>query len=267
MFVAWSRPSERCLAAGRSASTDPFGDATAVWVGLHGMVSLWSTMCDFPWPERHEFVRRLVLRLAKVEDTAGDGRGRRGPTRRRAQPRARTGSAFSTWLLGITGNGLPSADRSDAAGPTPSARAAHQEPPALGAGFDGAAERHRRRRHPAHAAAFWVAAVVAGVAAGLFGAFLMVILFSFHRAFGFRHRELPDGGRAGVDLRRVGSLVVAGAVGWYLVRHYLKDENAEIDRGLERQGKLSLRRGTLTSIISEAVIGMGASMGRRRGPS
>jgi len=60
---------ERCVAAGRSASTDPFGDATAVWVGLHGMVSLWSTMCEFPWPERHEFVRRLVLRLAKVEDT------------------------------------------------------------------------------------------------------------------------------------------------------------------------------------------------------
>jgi AcrR family transcriptional regulator len=61
---------ERCTAAGRCASSDPFGDATAVWVGLHGMVSLWSTMCDFPWPERHEFVRRLVLRLARVEDTA-----------------------------------------------------------------------------------------------------------------------------------------------------------------------------------------------------
>jgi AcrR family transcriptional regulator len=58
---------ERCMAAGRSTSVDPFDDATAVWVALHGMVSLWSTVCDFPWPEgQHQFVRRLVLPLARV---------------------------------------------------------------------------------------------------------------------------------------------------------------------------------------------------------
>ena len=61
---------ERCVSAGRSASVDPFGDATAVWVGMHGMVSLWSTIGDFPWPERHEFLRLLTLRLARVEPTA-----------------------------------------------------------------------------------------------------------------------------------------------------------------------------------------------------
>lgn len=59
-----------CAAADRSESADAFGDATAVWVGLHGMVSLWSTMCDFPWPERHGFLRLLVLRLARVRDPA-----------------------------------------------------------------------------------------------------------------------------------------------------------------------------------------------------
>ena len=59
---------ERCVGEGRSASADPFADATAVWVALHGMVSLWSTVCDFPWPEsRPEFVRRLVQPLARIQ--------------------------------------------------------------------------------------------------------------------------------------------------------------------------------------------------------
>lgn len=58
-----------CVAAGRSTSKDPFEDATAVWVALHGMVSLWSTMCDFPWPESQDrFIRRLVLALAHIEE-------------------------------------------------------------------------------------------------------------------------------------------------------------------------------------------------------
>ncbi len=55
-----------CVAAGRSASTDTFADATAVWVALHGTVTLWSTLCDFPWPDQDGFVRRTVLSLARV---------------------------------------------------------------------------------------------------------------------------------------------------------------------------------------------------------
>ena len=58
---------ERCAVAGRSSSTDPFGDATALWVALHGLVSLWSTLCDFPWPPDDELVRRLMLPLARVD--------------------------------------------------------------------------------------------------------------------------------------------------------------------------------------------------------
>jgi AcrR family transcriptional regulator len=60
---------ERCRAAGRSTSTDAFTDATAVWIALHGTVSLWSTMCLFPWPDREGFVRRLVVALAHLEET------------------------------------------------------------------------------------------------------------------------------------------------------------------------------------------------------
>ena len=62
---------ERCVAAGRSTSTDPFADATSVWVALHGMVSLWSTVCDFPWPpDADAFVARLVVPLARVQGPA-----------------------------------------------------------------------------------------------------------------------------------------------------------------------------------------------------
>jgi AcrR family transcriptional regulator len=56
----------RCARAGRSTSTDTFADATAVWVALHGTVSLWSTLCDFPWPDEEGFVRRMTLSLARV---------------------------------------------------------------------------------------------------------------------------------------------------------------------------------------------------------
>ncbi len=57
---------ERCVTAGCSESVDSFADATAVWVGLHGTVSLWSTLCDFPWPDTTSFVKNLVLALARV---------------------------------------------------------------------------------------------------------------------------------------------------------------------------------------------------------
>ncbi|MHB8219049.1 MAG: TetR/AcrR family transcriptional regulator [Acidimicrobiales bacterium] len=58
---------ERCAAAGRSAGDDPFGTALAVWVALHGMVSLWTTLGDFPWPDRRSFTRRLVLAQVGID--------------------------------------------------------------------------------------------------------------------------------------------------------------------------------------------------------
>jgi AcrR family transcriptional regulator len=60
---------EECVAAGVSASADAVADATAVWVALHGTVSLRTALPHFPWPDPAAFVRRLVLSLAHV--TAG----------------------------------------------------------------------------------------------------------------------------------------------------------------------------------------------------
>jgi len=55
-----------CVTAGVSASTDVLADATAVWVALHGTVSLRTALPRFPWPDPAAFVRQLVLPLARV---------------------------------------------------------------------------------------------------------------------------------------------------------------------------------------------------------
>ena len=55
-----------CVTAGVSASTNVVADATAVWVALHGTVSLRTALPRFPWPDPAASVRQLVLSLAKV---------------------------------------------------------------------------------------------------------------------------------------------------------------------------------------------------------
>jgi AcrR family transcriptional regulator len=55
-----------CVTAGVSASTDVLADATAVWVALHGTVSLRTALPRFPWPDPAASVRQLVLSLAQV---------------------------------------------------------------------------------------------------------------------------------------------------------------------------------------------------------
>ena len=57
---------EDCVTAGVSASTDVVADATAVWVALHGTISLRTALPRFPWPDPAVFVRQLVLPLAQV---------------------------------------------------------------------------------------------------------------------------------------------------------------------------------------------------------
>lgn len=56
-----------CVAAAASSSTDVVADGTAVWVALHGTVTLRTALPRFPWPEPlAAFVRQLVLPLAKI---------------------------------------------------------------------------------------------------------------------------------------------------------------------------------------------------------
>ncbi|HEY5304975.1 MAG TPA: chloride channel protein [Acidimicrobiales bacterium] len=118
---------------------------------------------------------------------------------------------------------------------------------------------------------FWVAIVVTGVATGLFGAGLMALLqFVEKLAFSYHGGSYQNAVAATSNLHRVTTLVLAGVVGaagWYLVRRYLSHERSEIDDALwNGDGELGLRRSLATSLISEVVIGMGASVGREAAP-
>ncbi len=117
---------------------------------------------------------------------------------------------------------------------------------------------------------FWLALVLTGVATGLFGDLLMWVLFSFERWAFHYHGNFEAAVAATSNLRRVLSLLIAGVFGataWYLIRRFLSREKSEIDDALwEGDGDLSIRRSFLTSITSEIVIGMGASIGREAAP-
>ena len=115
--------------------------------------------------------------------------------------------------------------------------------------------------------AFWVVLVATGLAAGLFGAGLMYLLFSVeHLAFGYSSGDLESGVRHASDLRRLASLLIGGVVagvGWYLLRRHTVGQKSEIDDAIwNGDGRLSFRRSAGTAVLSEIVIGMGASLGR-----
>ncbi|MGA2209738.1 MAG: TetR/AcrR family transcriptional regulator [Acidimicrobiales bacterium] len=57
---------EACVEAGVSSSTDVVADATAIWVAMHGAVSLRTALPEFPWPPAAWFVRQFVLALGRI---------------------------------------------------------------------------------------------------------------------------------------------------------------------------------------------------------
>jgi AcrR family transcriptional regulator len=66
-FALLVKSIEDCVAAGTSASTDIVADATALWVAMHGTVTLRTTLPGFPWPDSGTFVNELVRSLARVK--------------------------------------------------------------------------------------------------------------------------------------------------------------------------------------------------------
>ncbi len=120
---------------------------------------------------------------------------------------------------------------------------------------------------------FWLMVAVTGVAAGLLGDALMWILFSVqHLAFDTQGRG--GGFETSVEhasgWRRSAPLLVAGViagVGWYLLRRFTPGKRSEPDEVLwTGQGRLSVSRSAGTSVLSEIVIGLGASLGREAAP-
>jgi chloride channel protein, CIC family len=123
---------------------------------------------------------------------------------------------------------------------------------------------------------FWLLVAATGIGAGLLGDAMMVILFNVqHLAYGYSIGSFYHVGsfETAVEqapaLRRVVDLMVAGAFGggaWYLLRRFTAGEKSELDDVVWRGGRLSLRRSLGTGIISEIVIGLGASIGREQAP-
>ncbi|MFN2536347.1 MAG: chloride channel protein [Pseudonocardiaceae bacterium] len=118
---------------------------------------------------------------------------------------------------------------------------------------------------------FWAMVALTGVVTGLLGDLLMLILFTVeHLAFGYQNGTFESGVQHASGLRRIVSLSIAGLVGgvaWSVLRHYTKGQKSEVDDVLwNGTGELSLRRSFGTSVISEIVVGMGASLGREAAP-
>ena len=118
---------------------------------------------------------------------------------------------------------------------------------------------------------FWLMVLFTGIATGLFGDLLMWLLFDIqHLAFNYHSGELQAAAQRISDQRRLLVLMAAGlfgAVAWYLIRRYMKDETTDFDDSIwNGDGTLGPRRSLATSIVSEIVIGMGASIGREAAP-
>jgi AcrR family transcriptional regulator len=59
-----------CAEAGRSDSTDYFGDATLIWMAMHGAIALRTTASGFPWPSSLEDdIDDMVHRLGRLPDS------------------------------------------------------------------------------------------------------------------------------------------------------------------------------------------------------
>ena len=120
-------------------------------------------------------------------------------------------------------------------------------------------------------AGFWAALVLTGVAAGLCGAGLIFVLRTVqHAAFGYHTGYFESAVVRADPLRRVAVLLIAGALAgpaWYLLRKATSGEHTEVDDAVWRSGsRLSPRRAIGTSLLSEFVIGAGASLGREAAP-
>jgi AcrR family transcriptional regulator len=69
-FLELVRSLEECSRAGLSDSSDPDADAVAIWIYLHGLVSLRSGLDRFPWPPVESMLDGNVAKLAGVRRPA-----------------------------------------------------------------------------------------------------------------------------------------------------------------------------------------------------
>lgn len=118
---------------------------------------------------------------------------------------------------------------------------------------------------------FWLLIVLTGVAAGLLGDLMMLVLgWVQHFAFGYKHGTFGDAVGHASPSRRLIALAVGGALtglAWYVLRRRTAGLNSDLDDELwSGTGRLSFRRSLGTSLISEVAVGVGASLGKEAAP-
>jgi AcrR family transcriptional regulator len=57
-----------CVEADLSTSADPFADATAIWVAMHGYAVLYPSRPAFPWPDSDATLERIVTALGGLRE-------------------------------------------------------------------------------------------------------------------------------------------------------------------------------------------------------
>jgi len=120
-------------------------------------------------------------------------------------------------------------------------------------------------------ATFWLLVVATGVAAGLLGVLMMWLLNGVIRlAYGAHRGSFVHVVQDDSAVRRLVVLVIAGAVAgvcWFWLRRITAGERSDLDDQLwTGDGSLSFRRSLGTSVLSEFVVGAGASLGREAAP-
>jgi len=141
----------------------------------------------------------------------------------------------------------------------PSGRGATEQPNASG---DGDAAINAR---------FWAGLVLTGVAAGLFGDAMTALLFGVqHLVYGYSSGTFEQAVERAGDARRIIALAGAGVLGgsaWALLRRFTAGEHSDVDDAIwTGSSDLSFRRCLGTGVISEVVVGAGASLGREQAP-
>lgn len=120
-------------------------------------------------------------------------------------------------------------------------------------------------------ARFWLLLVATGAGAGVLGSLLMALLFAVAElAYGPGAAEDFQAAVERTDaLGRVLPLLVAGVVaglGWYLLRSHVPGRTDVDDAIWTGDARLGVRRSAGTSVLSEIVVGLGASLGREAAP-
>jgi AcrR family transcriptional regulator len=67
-FLVLNDALQACVAAGRSTSTDVLGDATAIWMALHGFASLRSGIPGFPWRTEQVVIDKILHGMGDIAE-------------------------------------------------------------------------------------------------------------------------------------------------------------------------------------------------------